>query len=79
MGEPMHRHRLLQTDSIQELAGFPDTHNVTELEDELEGDREHVFDRQADMTVHLDTADGRRVGSAVSWSADSSGPVCPTP
>ena len=47
--------RLPQTDSIQELASFWDTHDVTEFEDELEEVRESVFERDADITLHLET------------------------
>lgn len=47
--------RLPQTDSIQELANFWDTHDVTEFEDELEEVGERVFERDTDITVHLET------------------------
>ena len=47
--------RLPQTDSIQELANFWDTHDVTEFENELEDVGERVFERDTDITVHLET------------------------
>ena len=50
---------LPQTDSIQELAEFWDTHDVTDFEDELEEVGERVFERDADVTVHLETDDAR--------------------
>ena len=51
--------QLPQTDSIQELAEFWDTHDVTDFEDELEEVDERVFERDADVTVHLETDDAR--------------------
>ena len=42
--------RLPQTDSIQELANFWDTHDVTEFEAELEEVGERVFERDTDIT-----------------------------
>ena len=53
--------RLPQTDSIQELANFWDTHDVTEFEDQLEEVGERVFQRDAEITVHLDTAVAKAV------------------
>lgn len=41
----MNSSRLPQTDSIQELASFWDTHDVTEFENELEEVGEQVFQR----------------------------------
>ena len=43
--------RILQTDSIQELAEFWDTHDLTDFEDELEEVRESIF--QPGVTVPL--------------------------
>ena len=51
--------QLPQTDSIQELAEFWDTHDVTDFEDELEEVSERVFERDADVRVHLETDDAR--------------------
>jgi hypothetical protein len=47
--------KIPQTDSIEELAQFWDTHDVTEFEDELEEVEEPVFDRgpQAVMRIRL--------------------------
>lgn len=47
--------RLPRTDSIQELANFWDHHDVTEFEDELEEVGERVFERDRDITIHLET------------------------
>jgi predicted DNA binding CopG/RHH family protein len=49
--------RLPKTDSIQELANFWDTHDLTEFEDELEEVGERVFQREAGITVHLESRD----------------------
>lgn len=43
--------KILQTDSIQELAEFWDTHDLTDFEDELEEVPESVF--QPGVTVPL--------------------------
>ncbi len=40
----MNRTKIPQTDSIQELADFWDTHDLTDFEDELEEVDEPVFD-----------------------------------
>ena len=42
----MSRQRIPQTDSIQELATFWDTHDLTEFEDQLEEVTDTVFERQ---------------------------------
>jgi len=57
----MNSQRLPQTDSIQELANFWDTHDVTEFENELEEVGERVFERHTDITVHLETDDAKKV------------------
>lgn len=47
--------RIPKTDSIEELAKFWDSHDITEFEDELEEVREPVFDPddQAVVRIHL--------------------------
>ena len=50
----MSRQKIPQIDSIQELAAFWDTHDLTELEDQLEVVGGTVFERQAELVaVHL--------------------------
>jgi hypothetical protein len=49
----MKRQRIPQTDSIQELARFWDTHDLTDFEDELEEITEPVFERKTVVKVHL--------------------------
>ena len=61
MEKPMNNQRLPQTDSIQELANFWDTHDVTEFEDELEEVGERVFERDTEITVQLATGDANAV------------------
>ena len=53
--------RLPVTDSIQELARFWDTHDVTDFDSELEEVHERVFQRGAEITVHLETEDAHAV------------------
>jgi len=43
-----------QTDSIEELAQFWDTHDVTDFEDELEEVKEPVFTRSAASTIKIE-------------------------
>jgi hypothetical protein len=55
----MKKSRLPKTDSIQELAQFWDTHDVTEFEDELEIVDEPVFERADAITVQLGNEDAQ--------------------
>ena len=57
----MNKSRLPQTDSIQELANFWDTHDITEFEDELEEVGERIFERDMDITIHLPADDASAV------------------
>ena len=59
MEEPLKKSKLPESDSIQELATFWDTHDLTEFEDDLEIVRETVFKRGIDITVQLETADAK--------------------
>jgi hypothetical protein len=52
MGKSMNK--IPQTDSIQELARFWDTHDLTDFEDELEEVAEPVFEREAVVRVQLE-------------------------
>jgi hypothetical protein len=45
MAKPMNIADMPQTDFIQELASFWDTHNLTDFEDQLEEASERVFER----------------------------------
>jgi hypothetical protein len=73
MGKPMNITDMPQTDPIQELARFWDTHDVTDFEQELEEVAEPVFEREAVVTIQLEPdeiealnaiAKSRGVGSA---------------
>ncbi len=55
----MNRKKMPQTDSIQELAQFWDTHDLTDFEDELEEVRESVFNSR--ITGSLTTEEARIV------------------
>lgn len=58
-----------QTDSIEELAQFWDTHDLTDFEDQLEEIQEPVFEREQTVTVHL----AREEAEAVKKMAESRG------
>ena len=49
----MSKQPIPQTDSIQELAEFWDTHDVTDYEDELEEILEPVFVRPPQKTIRI--------------------------
>jgi len=50
----MNGDKIPQTDSIQELADFWDTHDLIDFDAELEEVDEAVFDRQTTVTVCLE-------------------------
>jgi hypothetical protein len=54
MEKTMKRQELPRTDSIEELASFWDTHDLTEVEDELEEVPEPVFVRAKGTSVSID-------------------------
>lgn len=54
MGKPMNIADMQQTDSIQELARFWDTHDLTDFEDQLEEVSEPVFEREAVVKIQLE-------------------------
>lgn len=60
MEEFMKKIDIPKTDSIQKLANFWDTHDLTDFEDELEEVKEPVFDRRTILEIHLrkDEAEG---------------------
>jgi predicted DNA binding CopG/RHH family protein len=53
MEEPMNIEAIPQTDSIQDLAQFWDTHDLTDFEPELEEVTELIFDREALVQIRL--------------------------
>jgi hypothetical protein len=63
MEKNLKRARLPQTDSIQELASFWDTHDLTDFEPALEEVREPVFVRckAASLSVELPRREIQRV------------------
>ena len=54
MEEPISAKSLPKTDSIDELAKFWDSHDVTDFEDQLEEVADPVFERGGRFTVELD-------------------------
>jgi hypothetical protein len=61
MGKPMKRRKLPKTDSIQELAKFWDTHDLTDFEDQLEEVKEPVFVPSVPIKVRLEAAEAEAV------------------
>jgi hypothetical protein len=51
--EKMRNQRIPETDSIEELAAFWDTHDLTDFEDQLEEVTEPVFVRRKPATVEI--------------------------
>ena len=61
MEKPMTTRKLPRTDSIQELAKFWDSHDLTDFEDELEEVTEPVFVRVSPIKVHLQFSEAKTV------------------
>lgn len=61
--------KIPDTDSIQELAQFWDTHDLTQFEDELEEVTEPIFEREAVVEVHLPSKEA----AAIEMMAKSQG------
>jgi hypothetical protein len=63
MEKQMSQTKILQTDSIEELARFWDTHDLTDFQDELEEIAEPVFERNnsAVLTIHLQPQEAEAV------------------
>jgi len=53
--------RLPQTDSIQELARFWETHDLTDFQDELEEVTEPVFAGDDSIQLHLQSRDAKAI------------------
>lgn len=53
MGEAMQGRRIPGTDSIEELARFWDSHDLTELEEQLEEVEEPVFQGQPSVSFNI--------------------------
>lgn len=61
MAKKMKKQRLPEIDSIEELAHFWDTHDLTEFEDELEEVVEPLFARETAVTIHLQPEEAKEV------------------
>jgi len=57
----MNNHQIPKIDSIQELAHFWDTHDLTDFENQLEEVREPVFERKTVMKIHLQPEEAKAV------------------
>lgn len=57
----MKRSKLPRTDSIQELARFWETHDLTDFADELEEVTEPAFAGGDSISLHLQSRDAREV------------------
>ena len=57
----MKKRQLPQIDSIEELARFWDTHDLTEFEDELEEVVEPVFEHDTVVTIHLQPEEAKAI------------------
>ncbi len=57
----MNTNKIPQSDSIQELAQFWDSHDVTDFEGELEEVIEPVFERETAVMIHLSSQDAEVV------------------
>ena len=67
----MNCRKIPQTDSIQELAHFWDTHDLTDFEDELEEVKEPIFELMTQLFVPLNPKE-LEVLSALAKSRDTS-------
>ena len=61
MAETMSKLKIPQTDSIEELARFWDTHDLTDFEDELEEVHEPLFERETMVTIRLQPEEAQAV------------------
>jgi len=57
----MKTRRLPQTDSIQKLARFWDTHDLIDFDDQLEEVTEPVFERRTVIPLKLESAEAKAV------------------
>ena len=61
MAKKVNGQKLPQLDSIEALARFWDTHDLTDFEDELEGVLEPVFERGTAVTIRLQPEEAEAV------------------
>jgi predicted DNA binding CopG/RHH family protein len=61
MEKQMSTEKIIQTDSISELARFWDTHDLTDFEQELIEVPEPVFERETMVSIHLPLAEAEAV------------------
>jgi predicted DNA binding CopG/RHH family protein len=61
MEKTMNKKKIPKTDSIQELANFWDTHDLTDFEDQLEEINEPVFEHKNVLKIHLEPDEAEAV------------------
>lgn len=61
MEKQMSKLTIPKTDSIQELAHFWDTHDLTDFEGDLEEVKEPVFERDIIVNIHLKQDEAERL------------------
>jgi predicted DNA binding CopG/RHH family protein len=61
MEKPMSTSKIPQTDSIEELARFWDSHDLADFEEQLEEVSVPVFEREAVVKVHLPSKDAETI------------------
>lgn len=61
MAKKMKKQKLPQIDSIDALAHFWDSHDLTDFEDELEELVEPVFERETAVTIHLQPEEAQAI------------------
>ncbi len=57
----MNYNQIPPTDSIEELAKFWDTHDITHFEDQLQEVKETVFERETLISIHLPSQEIKKV------------------
>ncbi|MDJ0846702.1 CopG family antitoxin [Crocosphaera sp.] len=57
----MNINKLPTTDSIEELANFWDTHDLTEFEDQLEEVKDSIFERETLISIDLQPQEIKKV------------------
>lgn len=64
MEKPMNIKKIPQTDSIQELAQFWDSNDITDFEDQLEEVQEQIFERETVVEIRLQATELAAVNKA---------------
>ncbi len=57
----MNNNQLPKTDSIEELAKFWDTHDLTDFEDQLQEVKDPIFQRETSISIDLQPQEMKKV------------------